>query len=69
MNAIDPGLMPNMAVWLSPPGVKRAFADGRFGQIHYRIARPARPERLPLLCGRAPSGTAPPGAAPRARSP
>lgn len=50
MNAIDPTMASSMGVWLSPPGVKRAFADGRFGQIHYRIARPARPERVPLFC-------------------
>lgn len=51
MNAINPGLAANsLSPWLSPSGVKRAFADGRFGQIHYRIARPARPERVPLVC-------------------
>ncbi|MBM3504359.1 MAG: alpha/beta fold hydrolase [Alphaproteobacteria bacterium] len=36
--------------WRSPPGVRRDFIDGRHGQLHYRIARPARPTRAPLLC-------------------
>jgi pimeloyl-ACP methyl ester carboxylesterase len=43
----DPNAYP---MWRSPPGVRRAFADGRYGQVHYRIARPARPVRTPLLC-------------------
>ncbi len=31
--------------------VRRAYADSRFGQLHYRIARPAQPSAAPpLLC-------------------
>jgi pimeloyl-ACP methyl ester carboxylesterase len=31
--------------------VRRAYLDGRFGQVHYRIAQPAADAgRLPLLC-------------------
>ena len=40
-----------MAFWRTPPGVRRAYADGRFGQIHYRIAKPATAtDRTPLVC-------------------
>ncbi|MSO65383.1 MAG: alpha/beta hydrolase [Alphaproteobacteria bacterium] len=39
-----------MAFWRTPPGVRRAYRDARFGQIHYRIARPADAGRVPLLC-------------------
>ncbi|MBP01599.1 MAG: hypothetical protein CMM25_02155 [Rhodospirillaceae bacterium] len=30
--------------------VKRYYVDGRFGQIHYRLARPQRSTKLPLIC-------------------
>jgi pimeloyl-ACP methyl ester carboxylesterase len=40
----------DMKVWRTPEGVRRAFADGRCGQIHYRIARPNAPSRIPLVC-------------------
>lgn len=40
----------SMIYWRTPEGVRRAFADGRFGQIHYRIARPATPTQVPLIC-------------------
>ena len=30
--------------------VQRAYADGRYGQLHYRIARPAMPTARPLVC-------------------
>lgn len=36
--------------WRAPPGVRRAYVDGRFGQLHYRIARPESPSATPLLC-------------------
>ena len=39
-----------MLHWRTPEGVSRRFVDGRFGQIHYRIARPNRPHRVPLMC-------------------
>lgn len=39
-----------MSYWRTPEGVSRRFVDGRFGQIHYRIARPSRPHRVPLMC-------------------
>ena len=39
-----------MFYWRTPEGVSRRFVDGRFGQIHYRIARPSRPQRVPLMC-------------------
>ena len=32
------------------PSVQRAYADGRFGQLHYRRAEPEAPTRRPLLC-------------------
>ena len=33
------------------PSVTRAYADSRYGQLHYRIARPAgAPSAPPLLC-------------------
>ena len=39
-----------MYYWRTPAGVSRRFVDGRFGQIHYRIAQPNRPRRVPLMC-------------------
>jgi len=40
-----------MAYWRTPPGVRRAYADGRFGQIHYRIAKPTTAtDKTPLVC-------------------
>lgn len=30
--------------------VKRGYAKGRFGQLHYRIAKPASSSEVPLLC-------------------
>ena len=39
-----------MYYWRTPEGVSRRFVDGRFGQIHYRIAQPNRPRRVPLMC-------------------
>lgn len=33
-----------------PPRVRRTFVDGRYGQIHCRIAAPANPARNPLVC-------------------
>lgn len=39
-----------MYFWRTPAGVSRRFVDGRFGQIHYRIAQPSRPQRVPLMC-------------------
>lgn len=38
------------AYWRAPAGVRRAYVDGRFGQLHYRIARPNSPSAVPLLC-------------------
>ena len=32
------------------PRVRRTFIDGRFGQVHCRIAAPEEPSRLPLVC-------------------
>jgi pimeloyl-ACP methyl ester carboxylesterase len=33
------------------PNVRRAFIDGRYGQMHVRIARPAKPStRPPVVC-------------------
>jgi pimeloyl-ACP methyl ester carboxylesterase len=36
--------------WRTPKGVRRAFSDGRYGQVHYRIARPNGPTQVPLIC-------------------
>ncbi|WP_159987307.1 alpha/beta fold hydrolase [Novosphingobium sp. 18052] len=36
---------------MSAPLMQRAYCDGPYGQIHYRVARPAGPAALPpLLC-------------------
>jgi pimeloyl-ACP methyl ester carboxylesterase len=34
----------------SGPGLRMAYADGPYGQIHYRVAAPESSSRLPLLC-------------------
>ena len=39
-----------LAAELQAPAVKRGYVDGPYGQIHYRLARPARSARPPLLC-------------------
>ncbi len=39
-----------MKNWRTPDGVRRGFADSRYGQIHYRIARPSEPKQIPLIC-------------------
>ncbi len=47
-----------MAALLKPLGarganvarVRRGYARGRFGQLHYRIAKPVNPGETPLLC-------------------
>ncbi len=39
-----------MDLWRTPEGVTRGFLDCRFGQLHYRIAQPSRPARVPLMC-------------------
>lgn len=38
------------ALYRNPPGVTRGYADGPFGQIAYRIAKPPKAMRRPLLC-------------------
>ncbi|MBM3503587.1 MAG: alpha/beta hydrolase [Alphaproteobacteria bacterium] len=40
----------DMRFWRTPFGVRRAYMEARFGQLHYRIAQPPDPERIPLLC-------------------
>ncbi|MSO64420.1 MAG: alpha/beta hydrolase [Alphaproteobacteria bacterium] len=35
--------------WRRPAGVRRAYCDGRFGQMHYRVAAPAQGRRDPVL--------------------
>ncbi len=32
------------------PAIKRGYADGPYGQLHFRIVRPARSSRTPLMC-------------------
>jgi pimeloyl-ACP methyl ester carboxylesterase len=39
-----------MRFWRTPEGVRRHFMDYRFGQLHYRICQPPKPEKVPLLC-------------------
>lgn len=39
----------DMRFWRRPPTVRRDYFDGRFGQVHVRIARPAAPGKVPLL--------------------
>ncbi|HJN04736.1 MAG TPA: alpha/beta hydrolase [Alphaproteobacteria bacterium] len=38
------------AFWRTPPGVQRGYTQARFGQIHYRFARPAEATQTPLMC-------------------
>lgn len=38
-------LAAQLAYWRTPDNVLRAYADGRFGQLHYRYAQPEVPER------------------------
>ncbi len=35
--------------WRRPPSVRRAYAAGRFGQLHYRIAGESASQRAPVL--------------------
>ncbi|MSO64419.1 MAG: hypothetical protein EXQ85_01220 [Alphaproteobacteria bacterium] len=37
------------SLWRSPPTVRRAYADYRYGQLHYRVARPERSTKVPLF--------------------
>lgn len=47
----DQEIAQQMRLWRTPPGVRRAYADCRFGQLHYRIAEPAAgSDKTPLLC-------------------
>ena len=39
----------DMRFWRRPPTVRRDYFDGRFGQVHFRIARPAGAGQVPLL--------------------
>ncbi|MSO65225.1 MAG: alpha/beta hydrolase [Alphaproteobacteria bacterium] len=39
-----------MAIWRTPPGVRRDYVGGRYGQVHYRVALPKQATRRPLLC-------------------
>ncbi len=36
--------------WRRPTGVRRDYAEARFGQVHYRIAEPKLPTQTPLMC-------------------
>ena len=36
--------------WREAPGVRRAFAECRFGQLHYRIIQPQQTVHVPFLC-------------------
>ncbi|MBM3504360.1 MAG: alpha/beta hydrolase [Alphaproteobacteria bacterium] len=40
----------DMRFWRTPEGVRRHFMDYRFGQLHYRICQPPKPDKVPLLC-------------------
>ncbi len=42
-------MMPAMAI-AAPASVRRGYADGPFGQVHYRIAAPEAPSAPPLFC-------------------
>ncbi len=47
----DQELEEQMRLWRTPPGVRRAYTDGRFGQLHYRIAEPeTNSGKTPLIC-------------------
>jgi pimeloyl-ACP methyl ester carboxylesterase len=41
--------MDDAAIWRTPAGVRRAFVDGRYGQVHLRHNAPATASRRPLL--------------------
>ena len=43
-------LKPLRARGASVAQVRRGYSRGRFGQLHYRIAKPANPSETPLLC-------------------
>lgn len=43
-------LKPFRAHGAGAANVRRGYARGRFGQMHYRIARPENPGERPLLC-------------------
>ncbi len=38
------------AMWRVPDGVRRGYADCRFGQLHYAVYEPANASRTPLIC-------------------
>ena len=41
---------PARADIVAVPGLKRGYAEGPYGQIHYRIVKPARSNKTPLMC-------------------
>jgi len=38
------------AMWRKPDGIRRGYADCRFGQLHYAVYRPDRATQVPLVC-------------------
>ncbi len=38
------------AMWRVPEGVRRGYADSRFGQVHFAAFRPAHASQVPLVC-------------------
>lgn len=38
------------AMWRIPPGIRRGYADCRFGQLHYAVYEPANADKVPLVC-------------------
>lgn len=49
MATVSPAHREAENLWRSPPGVRRAYADYRHGQLHYRMAKPERPVHVPLM--------------------
>jgi pimeloyl-ACP methyl ester carboxylesterase len=48
--ALAAPVMDVFAAEAETPTMKRGYVDGPYGQIHYRIVRPARSGKLPLMC-------------------
>ena len=55
-SAHDSARLADDLFWRTPPGVTRHYREGRFGQLHYRLALPPRSSsaqaanKTPLLC-------------------
>lgn len=48
-SALHVSELTDATVWRRPPSVRRAYATGRFGQLHYRIAGESASHQVPVL--------------------